>query len=103
MRRWNLALRLVAAEPLLRHQMGAAVAASLRDAPTALTIVPRLRFAQRSGYSHYGRGAGVRRGRGVGLGLGVGVGLAGAAAKPVNWAIPVLNSSVLAPVTGSIE
>ena len=85
--------------------MGAAVAASLRDASTALTIVPGLRFAQRSGYSHYGRGAGVGRGRGVGLGLGVGVGLAGAAAKPVkpvNWAIPVLNSSVLAPVTGSI-
>ena len=39
----------------------------------------------------------------VGVAVGVGVGDAGAAAKPVNWAIPVLNSSVLAPVTGSIE
>jgi hypothetical protein len=40
---------------------------------------------------------------GVGLGVGVGVGDAGAAAKPDNCAIPVLNKSVLAPVTGSIE
>jgi hypothetical protein len=42
-------------------------------------------------------------GVGVGVGVGDGVGDAGAAAKPDNCAIPVLNKSVLAPVTGSIE
>src|SRR6516165_10793797 len=49
----------------------------LWDALTALTIVPGFRFAQRSGYRRYGRGAGLGRGRGVGVHLpshGVGVG-----------------------------
>ena len=40
---------------------------------------------------------------GVAVGVGVGVGDAGAAAKPDNCGIPVLNKSVLVPVTGSIE
>ena len=39
----------------------------------------------------------------VGVAVGVGVGDAGAAAKPDNCRIPVLNNSVLIPVTGSIE
>ena len=42
-------------------------------------------------------------GVGVAVGVGVGVGEAGAAARPDNCAIAVLNRSVLAPVTGSIE
>ena len=49
----------------------------------------------------YGRGAGV--GLGLGVRVGLGVGLAGAAARPVNRVIPVLNKSVLVPVIGSIE
>ena len=40
---------------------------------------------------------------GVAVGVGVGVGDAGAAARPDSCAIPVLNKSVLVPVTGSIE
>jgi hypothetical protein len=50
-----------------------------------------------------GVGDGVTDGVAVGVGVGVGVGLAGAAAKPDNCVIPVLNNSVLAPVIGSIE
>ena len=48
-------------------------------------------------------GVGVTVGVIVGVGVGVGVTPAGAAARPDNCAIPVLNNSVLAPVTGSIE
>ena len=48
-------------------------------------------------------GVGVTVGVGVAVGVGVGVGEAGAAARPDNCAIAVLNRSVLAPVTGSIE
>ena len=52
-----------------------------------------------------GVAVGVTVGVGVALGeaVGVGVGDAGAAARPDNCAIPVLNKSVLAPLTGSIE
>jgi hypothetical protein len=39
---------------------------------------------------------------GVAVGVGVGVGDAGAAARPDSCAIPVLNKSVLVPVTGSM-
>ena len=49
-----------------------------------------------------GVGVGVTVGVTVGVGVGVGVGLVGAAARPANCAIPVLNKSVLAPVVGSI-
>jgi hypothetical protein len=38
----------------------------------------------------------------VAVGVGVGVWDAGAAARPDNCAIPVLNKSVLVPVMGSI-
>lgn len=46
---------------------------------------------------------GVGVGVAVGVGVGVGLGAAGAAARPEKCGIPVLNKSVLAPVTGSIE
>jgi len=47
-------------------------------------------------------GVGVNVAVAVGVAVGVGVGDAGAAARPDNCAIPVLNKSVLAPVKGSI-
>ena len=46
---------------------------------------------------------GVAVGVTVGVGVGVGVPPPGAAAKPDNCAIPVLNKSVFVPMMGSIE
>jgi hypothetical protein len=99
-------------------------------APTPKLAGPFREFPHKRSSVCQGRGCGVGLGRGVGVGrpgvpvgvgvvvgvavgvgdgvtdgvgVGVGVGLAGAAAKPDNCAMPVLNKSVLAPVTGSIE
>ena len=86
--------------------------------PRNRSIAPKLR-------RHQGRGCGVVRGRGVGVarpgvpvgvdvgvtvavavgvavGVGVGVAPAGAAARPDNCVMLVLNKKTLVPVTGSI-
>ena len=48
-----------------------------------------MRFAQRSDYRPYGRGAGVGRGRGVGVNLGAAVGVAVALGVAVAVAVAV--------------